>query len=361
MIATPVRRRLDRTPPARAGVGRGRTRGAPSSCAQWSRPVGRRSPDHRVSPSCATSGDRRRCISTLPIDVGAARWPMSVIRAITLRVPSWIALRSSGRSGLADPVRPSPWQPATAMPQRQQARQTREEHGRRFITGCPAWQPLREIAVASGSFYPNVIRLFADRRRGAGVAPLCRGFARSHGSRWPGRALVTPPGGKGQVADGALVRPLRQIRCGRRLPDAGGGPAPPTATAGLGRSACRTLEAFGWRKRGGQPAFRVARKAEDRDDWPRVVDACHEALAADPGHLDAAWLLAVALAKLGKLDRGARAAAAGRRRRLRQVGPGVARAPERCSRSSRRRPARRGGAGSSSIARRYVAALARAA
>jgi hypothetical protein len=61
------------------------------------------------------------------------------------------------------------------------------------------------------------------------------------------------------------------------------------------------LAAFGWRTRGGQPAFRTARKAEAREDWPAVVAACREALAADPGHLEAAWLYAVGLAKTGDL------------------------------------------------------------
>ncbi len=63
-----------------------------------------------------------------------------------------------------------------------------------------------------------------------------------------------------------------------------------------------SLDDFRWRKRGGQPAFRIARKAEDREDWPGVVAAARDALAADPGHLEAAWLYAVALAKTGKLD-----------------------------------------------------------
>ena len=62
------------------------------------------------------------------------------------------------------------------------------------------------------------------------------------------------------------------------------------------------LAAFGWRKRGGQPAFRLARKAEVDGDWATVVTTCRQALAADPGHLEAAWLLAVGLAKLGKTD-----------------------------------------------------------
>ncbi len=63
-----------------------------------------------------------------------------------------------------------------------------------------------------------------------------------------------------------------------------------------------SLADFGWRKRAGQPAFRAARKAEDREDWPGALASAREALAADPGHLEAAWLCAVALAKTGKLD-----------------------------------------------------------
>ncbi len=62
------------------------------------------------------------------------------------------------------------------------------------------------------------------------------------------------------------------------------------------------LESFGWRKRGGHPAFRIARAAEHREDWPTVVTTCRQALAADPGHLEAAWLLAAALGKQGKHD-----------------------------------------------------------
>ena len=59
------------------------------------------------------------------------------------------------------------------------------------------------------------------------------------------------------------------------------------------------LGSFGWRKRRGHAAFRAAIKAEDRGDWPSVVRGCQEALTADPGHLEAAWLLAVGLAKTG--------------------------------------------------------------
>ncbi|HET9624300.1 MAG TPA: hypothetical protein VFP84_23165 [Kofleriaceae bacterium] len=63
------------------------------------------------------------------------------------------------------------------------------------------------------------------------------------------------------------------------------------------------LAAFGWRRRAGQRAFRQARIAEGREDWARVVTLCTQALAADPGHLDAAWLIAIGFAELGQLDR----------------------------------------------------------
>jgi hypothetical protein len=62
------------------------------------------------------------------------------------------------------------------------------------------------------------------------------------------------------------------------------------------------LGAYAWRKRAGQPAFRLARGAEQIGDWSAVAAACRQALAVDPGHLEASWLLAVGLAKLGKLD-----------------------------------------------------------
>ncbi|CAN5739786.1 hypothetical protein BH11MYX3_BH11MYX3_23660 [soil metagenome] len=61
------------------------------------------------------------------------------------------------------------------------------------------------------------------------------------------------------------------------------------------------LAGYQWRKRAGQTAFKVARIAEARGDWAAVTSACREALAADPGHLDASWLLAVALGQQGKL------------------------------------------------------------
>lgn len=60
------------------------------------------------------------------------------------------------------------------------------------------------------------------------------------------------------------------------------------------------LEGYRWRKRAGHPAFRAAREAEAKADWPAVVAACKQALAADPSHLEASWLLAAALGRLGK-------------------------------------------------------------
>jgi hypothetical protein len=99
-----------------------------------------------------------------------------------------------------------------------------------------------------------------------------------------GRATTAPPDKK----DGGLS----------------GAPGPSDAAVELDAAALGLpdLAAFGWRKRGGQPAFRVARQAEERGDWAAVAAACEQALAADPGHLEATWLYAVALAKLGKLD-----------------------------------------------------------
>lgn len=75
--------------------------------------------------------------------------------------------------------------------------------------------------------------------------------------------------------------------------------APEIAAKALGLP---DVAAYGWRARAGQPAFREARRAEDKEDWPAVATACRKALAADPGHLEAAYLLAAALGAMGKLD-----------------------------------------------------------
>jgi hypothetical protein len=59
------------------------------------------------------------------------------------------------------------------------------------------------------------------------------------------------------------------------------------------------VDGFAYRTRAGQEPFRRARDSEAADDWAAVTARCKEALAADPDHLDAAYLLAVALAKTG--------------------------------------------------------------
>ena len=65
-----------------------------------------------------------------------------------------------------------------------------------------------------------------------------------------------------------------------------------------------TLDEFGYRRGPGRAAYDRAVKAEKLakgdDDWQTVIDACREALAADPGHLDAAWLMAAAHARKGE-------------------------------------------------------------
>jgi hypothetical protein len=63
-----------------------------------------------------------------------------------------------------------------------------------------------------------------------------------------------------------------------------------------------TVAAYGYRKGPGEAAFRLARTAEAAGAWADVIARCSEALAADPGHLDAAYLLAVARAKVGGTD-----------------------------------------------------------
>jgi hypothetical protein len=107
----------------------------------------------------------------------------------------------------------------------------------------------------------------------------------------------------------ALVIALASLACGSRAT-----PPPPDKPAKDAGAAGAVLEidavalglpdlaAYAWRQRGGQPAFRLARQAEERGDWAQVVTTCRQALAADPGHLEAAWLYAVGLAKLGQLD-----------------------------------------------------------
>lgn len=71
----------------------------------------------------------------------------------------------------------------------------------------------------------------------------------------------------------------------------------PPAEPALGVAALAELAYSG---RAGHAAFRRARAAERRGDWARMVEECQAALAADPSHLDASWLLAAGLAHQGR-------------------------------------------------------------
>jgi len=66
------------------------------------------------------------------------------------------------------------------------------------------------------------------------------------------------------------------------------------------------VDEFGYRRGPGRGEFdravQIEKRARDASDWREVVAACRSALAADPGHLDASWLLAAALARLGEHD-----------------------------------------------------------
>jgi hypothetical protein len=63
-----------------------------------------------------------------------------------------------------------------------------------------------------------------------------------------------------------------------------------------------SLEAFAYRKRAGDASYDAARAAEANGDWGAVAVACETALATDPDHLDAAYLLAVARAKTNRFE-----------------------------------------------------------
>ena len=99
--------------------------------------------------------------------------------------------------------------------------------------------------------------------------------------------------------------------CGRGAPSRGkdGGPADdaaaeappiPVPVRALGKGA---LDEFGWRAGPGKAAFGRALAAERGGDLPLIEREAAAALAADPGHLEAAWVAAVARARLGQHDR----------------------------------------------------------
>ena len=108
----------------------------------------------------------------------------------------------------------------------------------------------------------------------------------------------------------AVAIALTAAACGRsssgRARDGGGtddagvvAPAIPVALRTLGKAA---LDEYGWRSGPGQAAFDRALAAERAGDLPTIEREASAALAADPGHLEAAWVAAVARARLGRHD-----------------------------------------------------------
>ncbi|HVV84695.1 MAG TPA: hypothetical protein VHE35_16630, partial [Kofleriaceae bacterium] len=63
-----------------------------------------------------------------------------------------------------------------------------------------------------------------------------------------------------------------------------------------------SLDDYAWRRGPGKPMFDRALAAERRGDLATVERECAAALAADPGHLEAAWMLAVARVRQGELE-----------------------------------------------------------
>ena len=78
--------------------------------------------------------------------------------------------------------------------------------------------------------------------------------------------------------------------------------AVPTITVAIRPLGKPSLDGYAWRRGAGKPGFDRALAAERRGDLAAVERECAAALAADPGHLEAAWMQAVARVRLGKLD-----------------------------------------------------------
>ncbi|HTL34237.1 MAG TPA: tetratricopeptide repeat protein [Kofleriaceae bacterium] len=71
----------------------------------------------------------------------------------------------------------------------------------------------------------------------------------------------------------------------------------PALTFGLG-----SLDGFAYRTRPGHDLFKQARDTSLKGDWAGAATLCEAALKADPDHLDASYLLAVARAKQNQLE-----------------------------------------------------------
>jgi hypothetical protein len=122
--------------------------------------------------------------------------------------------------------------------------------------------------------------------------------ARGRTRRWVARRAL----------GGAAGAALALAACGgrreaaRRAPDAGVATsvAPAEVTVALLPLGKASLDEFGWRSGPGAAAFARALAAEQRGDLAAVEREASAALAADAGHLEAAWLAAVARARLGR-------------------------------------------------------------
>lgn len=122
--------------------------------------------------------------------------------------------------------------------------------------------------------------------------------ARGRTRRWVARRALGAAAG----AALALAACGGRREAGRRAPDAGVTTpvAPAEVTVALLPLGKASLDEFGWRSGPGAAAFARALAAEQRGDLAAVEREASAALAADAGHLEAAWLAAVARARLGK-------------------------------------------------------------
>ncbi len=154
----------------------------------------------------------------------------------------------------------------------------------------------------------------AGGRRKVG-APAQRWHARS-----AGRPAVVNRGGLGGgrsylatlgLALGLVLGGLAGCRSREAQPPQGAGAAAVIPAAAAAKNPVVTppaelplgfgeLAAMEWRERGGQEAFRLARAAERRGDWAKMVEHCRSALTVDATHLEASWLLAAGLSHLGR-------------------------------------------------------------
>src|SRR5688572_28851516 len=69
-------------------------------------------------------------------------------------------------------------------------------------------------------------------------------------------------------------------------------PVEPVVTVGVRPLGKASLDEYAWRRGAGKPAFDRALAAERKGDLATVERECAEALAADGGHLEAAWTFA---------------------------------------------------------------------